>query len=142
MRKAILAFLLLVTSVAIVAQTAPRDEVPFTILSATVQKFERPMPSRRGPYREALVLKLDTSALDYEALSPSSEAFLYIGTHELRPIRFEPAGSRLIVTFHDPDWQKLSGGEPMVLTTRHGDPINNPEKYKGYPPFDPRVIGK
>jgi hypothetical protein len=71
---------------------------------------------------------------------PAIETFLYIGTHELRPIATQLDGDRVTLTFHDPQWQELKGGETMVLTTEHGDPIHDPGKYAGYPRLDPRVI--
>lgn len=134
--------MIVIAALAAGAQSAPRDEVSFKIASATVVKFDKAQPSRDGAYREALVLVLDASAADYENLSPSMQAYLYVGSHELRPLSFSWNRDRVFVTFHDPNWQKLQGGEPMVLTARQGDPIVNPEHYKGYPEFDPRVISE
>lgn len=118
-----------------------RDEVPFRIVSAAVEKFEKPWPSRQGPYSEALVLRIEASAADYETLPPSLDALLYIGTHELPPFHFDYVRGRLFVTFHDPAWQKLKAGETMVLTALEGDPLNNPDRYAANPRFDPRIIG-
>ena len=133
--------------IAVAAQTAPAqtkqpDEVPFRMVSAAVEKFEKPWPSRQGPYSEALVLRIEAAAADYETLPPSLDALLYIGDHELPPFRFEYVRGRLFVTFHDPAWQKLKGGEIMVLTALEGDPLHNPGRYAGNQRFDPEIIGR
>ena len=142
-RSLILSLVLGAAALAAMAQTSHSvSELTFTVVSAKVQKFNPPIQARNGRYEVALVLRLDTSVADNELLPPDSEAFLYIGTHELRPIATDYVRDRLIYTFHDPDWQQLKGGEPMVLTTLHGDPIHNPERYKGYPQFDPKIIGQ
>lgn len=117
------------------------DEVPVRIISAQVRKFERPIVSRKGTYREALVLALDVDAFDYDSLPPSLELYLYIGDHELRTIAVAGEKGHVVLTFHDPLWQELRGGETMVLTTLQGDPIQNPRRYDGYPRFDPKIIG-
>ena len=117
-----------------------RTEVPFRIVSAQVQRFERALPSRGGEYREALVLRIEAAVADYEALQPAKEAFLYVGRHELRPMDFRWGKERVIVTFHDPQWRELRGGEPMVLTTEHGEPQRNPEKFGQAPRFDRGMI--
>lgn len=140
LRATVLLFIITAAAFAATAQTQRRDEVSFQIASATVQKFAKEQPSREGAYSEALVLRLDASAADYENLPPSVQAFLYIGTHQLRPLSFVWDRERVTVTFHDPRWKELQGGEIMVLTTRHGDPITDPGRYAGYPRFDPKVI--
>ena len=117
-----------------------RTEVPFRIVAAEVQRFERALPSRKGEYREALVLRIEAAVADYEALQPAKEAFLYIGRHELRPIDFQWGKERVIVTFHDPQWRELRDGEPMVLTTDHGEPLRNPEKFGRALRFDRGLI--
>lgn len=118
-----------------------RTEVPFRIVTAEVQRFERALPRRKGEYREALVLRIEAAVADYEALQPAKEAFLYVGRHELRPFEFQWGKERVIVTFHDPEWRELRGGEPMVLTTEHGEPLRNPEKFSQAPRFERRLIG-
>jgi hypothetical protein len=124
-----------------IAQTrGTLNELTFNVLSAQVQKFDPPVQSRNGRYDAALVLRLDASVADSDSLPPDSAPFLYIGTHELIPIASDYERGRVVFTFHDPNWQQLKGGEPMVLTTLHGDPINNPDRYKGYPRFDPSII--
>jgi hypothetical protein len=144
--RQIISFLALTTMMcAASAQTAtpPRTEktdLPFRLVSAEVQRFERAVPSRKGDYREALVLKIDAAVADYEALPPAKAAFLYVGGHELRPIDFQWGKERVIVTFHDPQWRELRGGEPMVLTTNHGEPQRNPEKYREAQRFDREMI--
>ena len=130
-------------AVAAQAQTrgGSRSEVTFEIVSATVEKFARPIPTRGGgAYSTALALRVAVAPGDLDALPPSLLPFLYIGTHELRPFMLTLERERVIMTFHDPNWQKLQGGEPMVITVNEGDPINNPDRYAGYPPFDPRII--
>ena len=118
-----------------------RSEVRFEIVSATVEKFARPIPTRGGgAYSTALALRVAVAQADLDALPPSLLPFLYIGTHELRPFLQTLERDRVVVTFHDPNWQKLQGGEPMVITVNEGDPVNNPDRYAGYPPFDPRII--
>jgi hypothetical protein len=117
-----------------------REEVPFRLVSASVEQFQRERPSIRGPYREALVVRIEASRADYEALPPSVAAYLYIATHELRPLKFQWTAETVTVTFHDPQWRELRGGEPMVLTINHSDPLRNPEKYREYPKFDPGWI--
>lgn len=132
--------LLLGLSLAATAQIAETREVPFQITSAVVQQFDPPRESRGGRYTEALVITIEAAAADYLELPPARPAFLYIGTHELRPIDFTYDGERLVISFHDPRWQELQGGEPMVLTARHGRLLNDPEKYRGYPGWDPRIL--
>jgi hypothetical protein len=141
LRTIVISIVLSAAAFGALAQTAgTADELPFTITGATVQTFDKPRPARTGKYTEALVLQVEVSIADYAKLPLAPEAFLYLGTHELRPIAFKSLKDRLTITYHDPKWQELQGGEPMVLTTLDGDPIVNPEKYKGYPRFDPRVI--
>lgn len=120
---------------------APPRELPVQVVKAVIQKFERPIQTRKGRYSQALVLRVEAPRRLWESLPPSVETFLYIGTHELRPMATELEPGRVVLTFHDPDWQELKGGETMVLTTEHGDPIHQPEKYAGYPRFDPKTIG-
>ncbi len=123
------------------AQSGPPRELPVQIVKAVIQKFERPVQTRKGRYEQALVLRVEVPRRLWESLPPSIETFLYIGSHELRPMATELEPGRVVLTFHDPDWKELKGGEPMVLTTEHGDPIHHPEKYAGHPRFDPGVIG-
>lgn len=142
--RAIAISLILVSAVlSAKAQTAPRrsGEVPFQITGATVQQFDPPRDSRHGRYSEAAVIEVDVAVADYKAeVTPAMIAFLYIGTHEMRPVTFDYVGSRIVMTFHDPRWKELKGGEPMVLTTNHDDPVDNPERYIGYPQWDPGII--
>lgn len=134
--------LILATTAAAQKETVAPSELPFKIIKATVEKFDPPMRSRKGGYSEALVLRLEANRATWESLPPASETFLYLGTHELRPIDIQLGKDVVVITFHDPDWQKLQGGEPMVLTTDHDEPINNPGKYAGHPRFDPKIIGE
>ena len=115
-------------------------ELTVKILNAKAQKFDRAQQSRKGRYTEALVLRLEVPRAAWENLPPSIETFLYIGDHELRPMATELEKNRVILTFHDPDWRLLKGGEAMVLTTRHGDPVRNPGNYTDHPRYDPKSI--
>lgn len=141
MRKLIaIAFSLILAASAFAAQSSKLREVPFKIASARVEKFERGIEARGVKYDVALVLRLIVERRDYERLPMAAVAALYIGTHELRPMASDLGPDTVVLTYHDPKWQELKGGEPMVLTTMHGDPIANPEKYAGYPRFDPGMI--
>ena len=118
-------------------------EVPFTIVSANVEQMPRVLRARNREYREALVLRISVDRRRFDSLPPSIEAFLYLGRHELRPFDVVRDDRRndLILTFHDPDWREIQQPVPMVLTTLHGDPQINSEKYRSYPQFDPKLIG-
>lgn len=132
---------LIVTLLSLLLGTsAMAAELPFKIVSASVEKFERPVQTRKGRYEQALVLRLEADRRAWESLPPSIETFLYIGSHELRPMETELGKDRVVLTFHDPDWQSLKGGESMVLTTEHGDPVRNPDNYADYPRYDPKSI--
>lgn len=117
-------------------------ELAFNILSAKIEKIDPPQRTRLGKYDQALVLRLEVNRAEWNNLPPAIETYLYIGKHELRPFANVLDGPRVVITFHDPQWKELDGGEPMVLTTEHADPVNHPEKYAGYPRFDPKVIGE
>jgi hypothetical protein len=142
MRTLIATLLALTLATAAMAGNPENLELTVKVLDATIKKFDPPMPSRKGRYEQALVLRLEAPRSAWESLPPSVETFLYIGTHELRPIATDLGRDVVVLTFHDPDWQELRGGEPMVLTTQHGDPVRNPEKYAGYPRFDPKMIAE
>jgi hypothetical protein len=133
---------LLISTAALAADTMPDPsrELPFKATSAKVTKFDRPLQDRNGRYEVALVLRLEASTREWMNLPRASATFLYIGNHELRPFETTVDADRVILVFHDPQWQELKGGEPMVLTTEHGQPILYPENYGGYPRFDPRII--
>ena len=142
MRKLIaIAFSLMIASAAFAADAeTDRRELAFKILSAKVEKMDRPLQTRKGKYDVALVLRIAVDRAEWKNLPPSVETFLYLGDHELPPFANLLDGPQVVITFHDPDWQTLKGGEPMVLTAEHGDPVNNPDKYAGYPRFDPGMI--
>lgn len=146
MRKLIafaFALSLMIVPAAFAADTkTPPTELKFDIASAKIEKFGRTLQSRAGKYEVALVLQLVVSRSEWESLPPAIETFLYIGKHELRPFATTLDNDRVTLTFHDPQWEELKGGEPMVLTTEHGDPINNPDKYAGHPRFDPGLISE
>jgi hypothetical protein len=142
LRTVIVSLLISAMALAAGAQTAGSiREVPVRIASATVQKFDPAVRSRNGAYKEALVLRLTITGAESDALPDAAAPFLYIGTHEMPVMGMDTErDGTIVLTFHDPNWQKLQGGEAMVLTTRHGDPINNPKAYDGYPRFDPKII--
>ena len=129
-----------IASAALAADVPRPRELAFKILSAKIEKFDPPQRNRRGKYEQALVLRLEVDRAEWNNLPPDIESFLYVGDHELRPFANVLDGPRVVFTFHDPDWQQLQGGELMVLTTRHGDPVLNPDKYKDRPRFDPSLI--
>lgn len=142
MRKLIALVFSLMLGAAAMAAEPGNVELTVKVLNTTVQNFEKPLQTRKAKYEQALVLRLEAPRSQWESLPPSIETFLYIGNHELRPFATELEKDRVILVFHDPDWKELKGGEVMVLTTQHGDPILNPEKYAGYPRFDPGAIGE
>jgi hypothetical protein len=132
-----------IAAATVTAKTQPRQqrlEASFTIKSAVVQKFARPLPSRKGAYREALVVRVEALTSDLDAMPPALVPYLYIGNHELLPHASAVDGDVMVLTFHDPAWQSLQDGAPMVLTVRSGDPIRNPDRYRNYPRFDPGII--
>lgn len=116
------------------AQEAPASNLPFEVVSAQVDRFEKPIhlgpPGRASEYQKALVLVLavDTEVLD--SLPPSIEPFLYVGSEELRiySVRFA-SGDRQELEFHVPDPKGLEDGAPMVLTIEHGAPIRQPDRF-------------
>jgi hypothetical protein len=147
--QAILVSLAVVQLACASASAQPTDgkrspEVPFTIVSANMEQFPRVLETRKREYREALVVRIAVDRQRLDSLPPSIEAFLYLGGHELRPFDVVRDDRRndLILTFHDPDWREIQQPVPMVLTTLHGDPQINPEKYRSYPQFDPKLIGR
>lgn len=140
MRTLIATLLSLMLGTAALAADPQNLELTVKVLNAKAQKFDRAQQSRKGRYTEALVLRLEVPRAAWENLPPSIETFLYIGDHELRPIATELEKNRVILTFHDPDWRSLKGGEAMVLTTQHGEPVRNPGRYAGHPRFDPKGI--
>jgi hypothetical protein len=140
MRTLIATVLSLMLGTAAMAADPQNLELTVKILNVKVEKFDRTLQTRKGRYAQALVLRLEVERRAWESLPPSVETFLYIGSHELRPFATELEADRVILTFHDPDWQELKGGEPMVLTTQHGDPVRNPQSYAGYPRYDPKTI--
>lgn len=137
-----LALTLTLASAAFAADPPPAQprELAFKVLDAKVEKIDPPQRTRRGKYDQALVLRLEVDRAEWNKLPRASETLLYIGTHELPPFANVLDGPRVVITYHDPNWQDLKGGEPMVLTTRHGDPLVNPDRYKDYPRFDPAII--
>ena len=116
-------------------------EVPFRIVSAAVETFEHALPRRgREPYRQALVVRVAVEKRLADALSPSVQPYLYLGTLELHLFVNEDQGDVYLWTYHLPEWRELREPVPMVITTQRGDPIRDPERYRNYPRFDPRII--
>ena len=142
MRKliAIALSLILATTALAATQSDRLTEVPVTLESARVTKFERAINARGVKYDTALVLRIVVARADYERLPFANVPLLYIGTHELRPMASDLYPDVAILTFHDPKWEELKGGEPMVLTVEHGAPIHEPERFADRPRFDPGVI--
>lgn len=122
--------------------------IPFKTVSAEIIRFKEPIRLGVGKrvieYQEALVLRIDISQKDYEALPPSIEPYLYIGTKEYRIFHVGRAKVKgmLTLTFHIRDWQDIPDRAPMALTILHGAPIRNPDlfiKFKS-PSFSKAII--
>lgn len=130
------------------AKQKPLTVVPFEIVSAEITRFEKPVNlsvgKRKLEYQEAVVLTLQISKKDYEALPPSIEPFLYIGDKEYRIYSVQQAQqkNRLTLTFHIRDWQEVSDQTPMVITIMQSGPIRNPEIFKELktPVLDKKMI--
>ncbi len=121
-------------------QRPPKD-VPFRLVSAEIMRFKpaiRAGDAARGAgYDQALVITLRVNRDQYDALPPSIEPFLYVGTNELRTFRIDrQEGSReLTLVFHARNWDRLQDGAPMVLTTEHGAPARDPKRFAAAPRF-------
>lgn len=115
-------------------QEAPATDLPFDVVSAKVERFEKAIrlgpPGRASEYQEALVLVLAVDAEILDSLPPSIEPFLYVGSQELRiySVRFA-SSDRQEIEFHVPDPKVLEDGAPMVLTIEHGAPIRQPDRF-------------
>jgi hypothetical protein len=135
MRKVLLATLLLTVVTNAQQRSGPR-EVNFKVVSAAVTRFDKPIRigvgKRVTEYQEALVLKLEVNREEFDSLPPDIEPYLYIGTSEYRVYHIDRKDDRsnLILTFHVRDWQRLQEGALMVLTTEHGGPVRNPDKFR------------
>ena len=135
MRQVLLATLLLTVVTNAQQRSSPR-EVNFKVVSATVTRFDKPVRigvgKRMIEYQDALVLKLEVNREEFDSLPPDIEPYLYIGTGEYRVYHIDRKDDRsnLILTFHVRDWQRLQEGALMVLTTEHGGPVRNPEKFR------------
>ena len=135
MRQVLLATLLLTVVTNAQQRSGPR-EVSFKFVSAAVTRFDKPVRigvgKRMIEYQEALVLKLEVNREEFDSLPPNIEPYLYIGTSEYRVYHIDRKDGRseLILTFHVRDWQRLQDGALMVLTTEHGGPVRNPEKFR------------
>ena len=118
------------------AKQIPLIHVPFEIISAEIKRFERPIDlsvgKRKLEYQEAVVLTLQISKKNYEALPPSIAPFLYIGAKEYRIYSVQQAQAKdmLTLTFHIRDWQEVSDKSPMMITINHGEPIRNPKIFE------------
>jgi hypothetical protein len=134
---------LLALSAAAVTQTP--NVVPFRLISALVQDVRLPElggVKQQRRYERALVIRIAADRRVYDAQPPDIAAFLYLGSHELRPFAIErPKDSKeVLITFHDPDWLSITKAVPMVLTTRQGDPGRHPARYRNALRFDPGTI--
>lgn len=109
--------------------------VPFKTVSAEIIRFKKPIRLGVGKrfieYPEALVLSIDISQKDYEALPPSIAPYLYIGTREYRIFHVGRAKEKnmLRLTFHIRDFADIPDRAQMVLTIMQGAPISNPELF-------------
>ena len=135
--KILLASLLIAAAVSV-------SSVPFKLLSAEVSDVRLPDlgVKKQRRYDRALVIRIAVDQRTYDSLPPDIAAFLYLGDHELHPFKIDrlAEGGMVVITFHDPNWQTIAGPVPMVLTTRHGDPIVHPERYREAPRFDPKSV--
>ena len=111
-------------------------EVNFRVVSAEVTRFDKPfrigVGKRAIEYQEALVLKLQVNRDEFDSLPPSIAPFLYIGAREYRIFHIDrkDESRELGLTFHVRDWQRLPENALMVLTTEHGGPVREPEKFR------------
>ena len=111
-------------------------EVPLKVLSVELVRFEKPIrigpPKRAVEYREALVLRAEVDKQTFDNLPPDIEPYLYIGEQEYRIFNIDRQDNRkeLTLTFHVVNWQQLADGGAIVLTTDHGAPKNNPERFE------------
>lgn len=111
-------------------------EVNFRIVSGEVTRFDKPVRIGAGKrvveYQEALVLRIQVDREEFDSLPPNIEPFLYIGTREYRIFHIDRKedSRELLLTFHVRDWQRLQENSLMVLTTEHGGPVRDPEKFR------------
>jgi hypothetical protein len=132
----VLLTILLLSGASMAQQRPGPREVSFKIVSAEATRFDKPVRIGAGKraieYQEALVLKLQVNREEFDSLPPDIEPFLYIGTNEYHVFNIDrkDESAELILTFHVRDWQRVQDGALMVLTTDHGGPIRNPEKYR------------
>ena len=147
-----LALVMLIASPAGYGQTRTSKALPthlaFQVNSAEIIRFPKPIQlgigKRKIEYKEALILSLDVRQKDYEALPPSIEPFLYIGSREYRIFSVQRAKTKgvLTLTFHIRDWAKIRDKSPMILTILHGEPVRNPKIFSKYksPVFNKSII--
>jgi hypothetical protein len=133
----IIALLCAHSSFASVSQQRPGPrEVTFKIVSAEVTRFEKPVRigvgKRAIEYLEALVLKVQVSRDEFDSLPPDIAPFLYIGRRDYRIFHIDrqDQSRELVLTFHVRNWQQLEEGGLMILTTEHGGPVREPEKFR------------
>lgn len=110
-------------------------EVDVTFSSAEIIRFPAPIRLGAGAtmivYQEALVLKLRVDRRTFDALPPSMDPYLYIGSREFRIFQIDRDDNRddLTLTFHIRDWTQLAEGAPLVLTIDHGAPLRDPNRF-------------
>ena len=145
-----MAVILLVTSSHAQIDTAKsmRREVDIKILSWTKTIFDKPIrigtPEKLIEYREAVVLKIQVSRDQFDALPPDIAPFLYIGPEEYGIFHIERYDDRkdLTLIFHIRNWAGLRQRWPIVLTIDHGAPVRDRNKFDkpGIPRFYPGDI--
>ena len=120
--------------------TKATPDVDVTFVSAEIIRFPAPIRLGAGTttidYQEALVLKLRVDRQAFDALPPSMEPYLYIGSREFRIFHIDRDDSRndLTLTFHIRNWTQLDDGAPFALTIDHGAPVRDPDRFA-------RVVG-
>ncbi len=77
-------------------------------------------------------MKLQVNRDEFDSLPPNIEPFLYIGRRDYRIFKIDRQDQSrdLVLTFHVRDWQQLEEGGLMLLTTEHGGPVRDPEKFR------------
>ena len=124
----------------------PPREVPFRLVSAEIMRFKPAIRAgdigRGAGYDQALVMTIQVSRDQYDALPPNIEPFLYVGPVEMRTFRIDrQEGSReLTLVFHARNWDRLQDGAPMVLTTDHGAPVRDPKRFAAAPRFSRAAV--
>ena len=109
-------------------------EVHIAFVAAELVRFPKPLLLGAGKsakqLEEALLVKVDVSRSQYDALPPDIEPYLYIGRQELRAFAVDRGRDEVVrLTFYAERWGGLEDGAPMVLTIEHGRPAREPRVY-------------